>query len=52
MHRDIKPENLMFLNKKSMNLKLIDFGLALKWEKDSRSDAKKSGHVAGSVFCS
>jgi serine/threonine protein kinase len=34
VHRDIKPENLMFLNKKSNNLKLIDFGLAIKWNQD------------------
>ena len=31
VHRDVKLENLMFLNKKSFSLKLIDFGLALKW---------------------
>ena len=30
-HRDIKPENIMFLTKKTLSLKLIDFGLAQKW---------------------
>jgi len=33
-HRDLKPENFLFLNKNSMNLKLIDFGLSYQW-KDS-----------------
>jgi calcium-dependent protein kinase len=33
-HRDLKPENFLFLNRDSMNLKLIDFGLSYQW-KDS-----------------
>lgn len=31
-HRDLKPENFLFLTKYSLNLKLIDFGLAYRWE--------------------
>ena len=31
-HRDLKPENFMFLREDSLNLKLIDFGLAYRWE--------------------
>lgn len=30
-HRDLKPENFLFLTKDSSNVKLIDFGLALRW---------------------
>ena len=30
-HRDLKPENFLFLGKKSMNLKIIDFGLSYRW---------------------
>ncbi len=36
-HRDLKPENFLFLGKDSMNLKLIDFGLAYRWEQDMQS---------------
>jgi len=31
-HRDLKPENFLFLKQDSNNIKLIDFGLAKKWE--------------------
>jgi serine/threonine protein kinase len=31
-HRDLKPENFMFVDRKSLNLKLIDFGLAYRWK--------------------
>lgn len=35
-HRDLKPENFLLLNKpvegQPVNLKLIDFGLAIKWK--------------------
>jgi calcium-dependent protein kinase len=30
-HRDIKPENILFLNKESLDLKLIDFGVSFHW---------------------
>jgi len=29
-HRDIKPENILFVEKKSLRIKLIDFGCAQK----------------------
>ena len=35
-HRDLKPENFLLLSKPTegqpVNLKLIDFGLAIKWK--------------------
>lgn len=30
-HRDLKPENVMFLDKDSDEIKLIDFGLSKKY---------------------
>ena len=30
-HRDLKPENILFLDEKSLNIALIDFGLAFIW---------------------
>lgn len=41
----------MFLNSKSLNLKLIDFGLALKWNGDLRQYLKmqRSYRPVGSV---
>lgn len=53
-HRDLKPENFMFLNNESFNLKLIDFGLSFKWEKDMRKQLaqKKDNKILGTVkFC-
>ena len=37
-HRDLKPENFLFLNKSSLDLKLIDFGLAFRWKEDMRAE--------------
>ena len=42
-HRDLKPENFLFLNKNSLDLKLIDFGLAFVWNKDMRAELKQKG---------
>lgn len=33
-HRDLKPENFLMNSKKSMEIKLIDFGLSYRWNKD------------------
>lgn len=35
-HRDLKPENFLLLNKDTLSLKLIDFGLSYQWTTDMR----------------
>lgn len=35
-HRDLKPENFLLLNKDSLSLKLIDFGLSYQWTTSMR----------------
>ena len=42
-HRDLKPENFLFLGKESLNLKMIDFGLAYRWEEDMLAEIRKKG---------
>ena len=42
-HRDLKPENFLFLNKNTLDLKLIDFGLAYVWDEDMRGELKAKG---------
>jgi len=50
-HRDLKPENFLFLKKDSLNLKLIDFGLAMRWEQSLNAELKKKGDkkIVGTV---
>ncbi len=50
-HRDLKPENFLFLTKDSNNIKLIDFGLAMRWESSLKSELKKKGDkkIVGTV---
>lgn len=41
-HRDLKPENFLLMKKPgkeidSLNLKLIDFGLAYKWKSSMKA---------------
>jgi serine/threonine protein kinase len=50
-HRDLKPENFLFLTKDSNNVKLIDFGLALRWENSLKAELKKNGDrkIVGTV---
>ena len=40
----------MFLNTKSLSLKLIDFGFAERWNQDLRKELKRVGKVNGSVI--
>jgi serine/threonine protein kinase len=51
-HRDLKPENFLFLDKDSLNLKLIDFGLAYKCENNMKSELRKKGErrLVGTVI--
>ena len=46
MHRDIKPENIMFKKLNDLNsLKIIDFGLAMSFNNDSRKIKKFCGTI-------
>lgn len=40
-HRDIKPENFLMSSKKTLELKLIDFGLSYQWKEDMRKELVK-----------
>lgn len=50
-HRDLKPENFLFLTKDSNNIKLIDFGLAMRWDVNLKAELKKKGDkkIVGTV---
>lgn len=50
-HRDLKPENFLFLTKDSNNIKLIDFGLAMRWQKSLKAELKQKGDkkIVGTV---
>lgn len=51
-HRDLKPENFLFLNKNSLDIKLIDFGLAYRWKADMRAELASKGEkkLVGTVI--
>jgi serine/threonine protein kinase len=42
IHRDIKPENLIFVDKNSLEIKVIDYGLA-EFVQDPEVLFKRSG---------
>ncbi len=42
IHRDIKPENLIFVDKNSLEIKVIDYGLA-EYVQDPEVLFKRSG---------
>jgi calcium-dependent protein kinase len=50
-HRDLKPENFLFLTDNIYNLKLIDFGLAVRWNESLKAELKQRGEkkVVGTV---
>ena len=39
-HRDLKPENFLMNSKKSLEMKIIDFGLSYQWKNDMRAELK------------
>jgi serine/threonine protein kinase len=47
----LKPENVLFLKKDSLELKIIDFGLAFEWEHSMPKELSKksSKNVVGTV---
>ena len=52
MHRDIKLENILFKNKKSLEIVLIDFGLA-EYTCNTHYELKKCGspgYVAPEIY--
>lgn len=54
VHRDLKPENILFENStKSSNLKLIDFGIAIKREDNSKLTTRIGTpyYIAPEVLC-
>ena len=42
-HRDLKPENFLLLEKGSLDIVLIDFGMSFKWSKNMAQDLLTSG---------
>jgi serine/threonine protein kinase len=34
IHRDLKPNNIAFLNKDTLQIKIIDFGLSTQFDKE------------------
>lgn len=51
-HRDLKLENFLMHKKGSLDIKLIDFGLSKKWEKDLRSELIETGQnkLVGTIY--
>ena len=48
-HRDLKPENFLFLNKDPDSpIKLIDFGLSFRFNKEKKTSAMKT--LVGTVI--
>lgn len=53
-HRDLKPENFLFSKENSNIIKLIDFGLSRRWNKNLNAELKAEGNrnIVGTVrFC-
>lgn len=50
-HRDLKPENFLFLNKeKDSPIKLIDFGLSVKFSKENEDKEKQEKKSSMKTF--
>jgi calcium-dependent protein kinase len=50
-HRDLKPENFLMLNKDADSpIKLIDFGLSVKFLGNEKKNVKQMGTLVGTVL--
>lgn len=51
-HRDLKPENFLMENKKTLEMKLIDFGLSYQWKNDMKAEiiAEKKNRLVGTSY--
>ena len=52
-HRDLKPDNFLLMSKETLDLMLIDFGLAFNWKKNMRKEvAEEEGlnSVKGTAY--
>lgn len=52
VHRDIKPENILFRKKRSADVKIIDFGLAVSLHEDTGRISGTPGFLAPELFSS
>ena len=51
-HRDLKPENFLMNSKKTLELKIIDFGLSYQYREDMRKElrAEKKNKLIGTSY--
>ena len=51
-HRDLKPENFLMNSKKTLEMKIIDFGLSYKWDQDMKKElrAYKKNKLIGTSY--
>ena len=51
-HRDLKPENFLMDSKKTLDLKIIDFGLSYEWKENMRVElaAEKKNKLIGTSY--
>lgn len=51
-HRDLKPENFLMNSKKTLELKIIDFGLSYQWKENMRAELaqEKKNKLIGTSY--
>ncbi len=51
-HRDLKPENFLMSSKKTLEMKIIDFGLSYEWRENMRAEllAEKKNKLIGTSY--
>ena len=51
-HRDLKPENFLMSSKKTLELKIIDFGLSYQWKDNMRKELalEKKNKLIGTSY--